>query len=179
MNHPTPRQQAPDLSFNLTNGETWSLKDQSPRTFTMVIFYRGLHCPVCKGYLQKAQALLSDYSERGVEVVAVSMDGEDRARQTVDEWELDKLSVGYGLSQAQAQAWGLYFSGGIKDPEPELFSEPGLFLVRSNGELYYAAINSMPFGRPDLNEMLKAVDFVCEKDYPARGEAEPEAVAAD
>ncbi len=179
MNQPTPRQEAPDLSFNLVSGETWNLSDQSPEAFTMIIFYRGLHCPVCKGYSQKAQNLLSDYKERGVEVVTVSMDDEDRAKKTADEWELNDLKVGYGLSEAQAQAWGLYFSEGIKDPEPDLFSEPGLFLVRPNGELYYAAVNSMPFGRPDLNEMLKAVDFVQEKDYPARGEAELGAVATN
>ena len=179
MNQPTPRQDAPDLSFNLVGGETWTLKDRSPRTFTMVIFYRGLHCPVCKGYSRKAQSLLGEYEERGVEVVAVSMDDEKRAKKTVDEWELSDLNVGYGLSASQAQDWGLYFSGGVKDPEPELFSEPGLFLVRPNGELYYAAVNSMPFGRPDLSEMLKAIDFVREKDYPARGEATPGAVAAD
>ena len=177
MNQPTPRQKAPDLSFSLTNGEDWSLKDRAPETFTMVIFYRGLHCPVCKGYSQKAQNLLDEYEKRGVEVVSVSMDSEERAKQAVDEWGLEHLSVGYGLSEAQAKDWGLYFSEGIKDPEPDLFSEPGLFLVRPNGELYYAAVNSMPFGRPDLNEMLKAIDFVREKDYPARGEAKPGAVA--
>ena len=80
MNQPTPRQDAPSLSFNLISGETWNLKDQSPETFTMVIFYRGLHCPVCKGYSQKAQNLLGDYAERGVEVVALS-NGRRRTRQ--------------------------------------------------------------------------------------------------
>jgi hypothetical protein len=29
----------------------------------------------------------------------------------------------------------------------------------------------MPFARPHFKEMLGAVDFVLDKDYPARGEA--------
>jgi hypothetical protein len=79
--------------------------------------------------------------------------------------------VGYDLDRETAEAWGLYFSKAINDGEPDLFSEPGLFLVRSDGSLYYAAVNSMPFGRPKLGDMVKALAFVNEKDYPPRGEA--------
>ena len=41
-----PDSQAPVLSLPLVGGGTWSLADQNPKNFTMVIFYRGLHCPV-------------------------------------------------------------------------------------------------------------------------------------
>lgn len=83
----------------------------------------------------------------------------------------------------QARARGLFLSRGIKDAEPELFSEPGLFLVQPpepdapNATLYYAAVNSMPFGRPAFGDLLGALDFVLENDYPARGEV-PERTAA-
>ncbi|MEO9884410.1 MAG: peroxiredoxin-like family protein [Balneola sp.] len=170
MNAPTPRTSAPELSFPLTNGEKWNLSEQNPESFTMVVFYRGLHCPVCKGYTQKLNNLVDEFKKRGVEAVTVSMDSEERARTSVQEWEVDKLKVGYDLTKDQARSWGLYFSNAIKDEEPELFSEPGLFLIRPDGELYYAAINSMPFGRPDLKSMLNALDFIQENDYPARGE---------
>ncbi|MEQ8578103.1 MAG: peroxiredoxin-like family protein [Balneola sp.] len=166
----TPRTQTPDLSFPLTNGDTWNLSEQDPDSFTMVVFYRGLHCPVCKGYTQSLNKLVDDFKERGVETVTVSMDSEKRARTSIQEWEVDKLKVGYDLSEEQAHNWGLYLSNAINDNEPELFSEPGLFLIRPDGKLYYSAVNSMPFGRPVLKDMLKAIDFIQEKDYPARGE---------
>lgn len=136
----------------------------------MIVFYRGLHCPVCKKYSSKLDDLIEDYNERGIEVVLVSMDTKERAQKSVDDWGIDHTPVGYGLSETQAREWGLYLSNSIKDDEPELFSEPGLFLVRPDGKLYYAAVNSMPFGRPDLEEMLQAIDFVQNNDYPARGE---------
>jgi peroxiredoxin len=41
-----PRQKVPALSVPLVGGGTWSLADQSPENFTMVVFYRGLHCPI-------------------------------------------------------------------------------------------------------------------------------------
>jgi hypothetical protein len=55
--------------------------------------------------------------------------------------------------------------------EPALFSEPGLYLVRPDRTLYAGAVNTMPFARTNFGELLKALDFIIEKDYPARGEA--------
>ena len=167
---PLPRSQAPELSFSLTNGEKWILEDQQPESFTMVVFYRGLHCPVCKGYTQTLNNLIDKYKDRGVELVTVSMDTENRAKKAVKDWKIDNLDVGYGLTEKQAKSWGLYLSESIKDKEPDIFSEPGLFLIRPDGELYYSAINSMPFGRPDLNDLLQSIDFILKEDYPARGE---------
>ena len=54
--------------------------------------------------------------------------------------------------------------------EPALFSEPGVFLVRADGTLYFASVQTMPFVRPHFKEMVGALDFVKAKDYPARGE---------
>ena len=54
--------------------------------------------------------------------------------------------------------------------EPALFSEPGLFLVRPDGTLYFGTVQTMPFARPNFREILGALDFVLAKGYPARGE---------
>jgi len=67
--------------------------------------------------------------------------------------------------------WGLFVSGGDGDEEPELYGEPGLFLIRPDETVYYEAINSMPFGRPQLGEMLTALDNIKKMDIPAHGEA--------
>lgn len=170
MNRPMPRQPAPSLSVELTSGERWTLSEQDPDNFTLIVFYRGLHCPVCKKYLQELTRLQEDYAQRGTDVVAISMDSAKRARKAVQDWNLGSLPVGYGLTEEQAEHWGLYLSESIKDAEPALFSEPGLFLVQPDGTLYYVAINSMPFGRPSLPKMLESIDFILENDYPARGE---------
>jgi alkyl hydroperoxide reductase subunit AhpC len=114
--------------------------------------------------------MLDEFSERGVHAVTVSMDDEKRAKQTIRDWNIENLPVGYGLDEDAARAWGLYLSEGISEKEPELFSELGLFLVKPDGELYYSAVNSMPFGRPDFEEILQGIDFVKKQNYPARGE---------
>lgn len=169
-----PRRPVPALEVPLVGGGTWRLAEQSPRHFTMIVFYRGLHCPICAGYLADLEGRIDDFAERGVSVVAISADEEDRARKAKDAWKLDKLPLGYGLSLAKGREWGLYVSSARSDKEPALFTEPGLFMVRPDGTLYLGSAQTMPFARPPFTDVLKALDFVVENDYPARGEVADE-----
>ena len=52
MNVLKPREAVPALEVETLNG-SWSLADQNPENFTMVVFYRGLHCPICSKYGRK------------------------------------------------------------------------------------------------------------------------------
>ncbi|OAB80558.1 redoxin domain-containing protein [Cochleicola gelatinilyticus] len=164
-----PKNKVPSLQVDLINGTKWELAKQDPKNFTLLIFYRGLHCPVCKSYLEKLTTLLDDYSERGVNVLALSMDTEKRAKISAEKWDIETLPLAYGISEATAREWGLYISEAIKDAEPDVFSEPGLFLIKKDGSLYCSSIQTMPFARPDLEKFLKSIDFVLEESYPARG----------
>lgn len=44
------------------------------------------------------------------------------------------------------------------------------FLIRPDNTLYYGNVQTMPFARPIFSELLSAIDFALEKNYPARGE---------
>ncbi|MGI8749767.1 MAG: peroxiredoxin-like family protein [Thermoleophilaceae bacterium] len=171
MTRAKPREQAPPLQVDTLNEGRWDLADSHPQRFSLVVFYRGLHCPVCRGYLRELDRNVEALGERGVEVIAISGDTPDRAEEACREWKLERLNVGHGQSVEAMRKWGLFVSRGIKDDEPEQFGEPGLFLVEADGSLFYEAINSMPFGRPPIAEILDGIDFVTDNDYPARGEA--------
>ncbi|SDD98031.1 hypothetical protein SAMN05216345_12618 [Cupriavidus sp. YR651] len=87
----------------------------------------------------------------------------------------NKLRLGHSLPLTVARQWGLYISSSrgrssINVEEPALFSEPGVFLVRSDGTLYYGSVQTMPFARPLFSELLQSIDFAITKNYPARGE---------
>ena len=170
-----PRQATPSLDVSLLGGRNWSLSDQNPENFTLVVFYRGRHCPICGLYLGELNRRADDFAENGVNILVLSGDSEERAADAKSEWQLDKLSIGHGLSIEKAREWGLYVSSGrgktsIGIEEPALFSEPGVFLVRPDQTLYYGATQTMPFARPGFVDLLGAVKFAVEKDYPARGE---------
>jgi len=176
MSRLMPRQPVPPLEIDTLGGSRWVLADQRPAAFTMLVFYRGKHCPVCRAYLKELAGLLPEFAERGVGVLALSTDTRERAEQASGEWELGALPLGYGLSIDAGRGWGLYVSTsrgktslGIE--EPALFAEPGVFLVRPDGTLYAASVSTMPFARPHFREILGAIDFIAKNDYPARGEA--------
>lgn len=167
---PLPTSQAPSLSFPLLSGGTWSLADSKPDAFTIVVFYRGKHCPICKTFMKEIDALHDQAAGQGIEVVAVSMDNEERARDTLAEIGTEKLKIGYALDAATARAWDLYMSSGRPGtPEPDVFSEPGLFVIDAEGKVYFAQTQSAPFTRPDFGKLLGGLKFVVDNDYPARG----------
>jgi len=170
-----PRQNVPELEVATVGGGTWNIADSQPTNFTMVVFYRGLHCPICARYLKDLENKLSKFAERGVKVVAISSDSQHRAEQTQQEWKLEHLTLGYDLDLDKAREWGLYISTSRGKTsagfiEPELFSEPALYLIRPDGTLYFGTVQTMPFARPNFAEILGALDFVLANDYPARGE---------
>jgi peroxiredoxin len=167
---PVPALQVPTLAHG-----DFELSAQTPLRFTMLVFYRGLHCPICQKYLLELGRLLPDFEQRGVQVTALSSDTLERAQAMAAKLNAPNLRMGYSLPLAKARVWGLYTSTsrgttslGIE--EPALFAEPGLFLVRPDGTLYCGAVQTMPFARPHFDEMLAAIDFAISKDYPARGE---------
>ncbi|MDX2484477.1 MAG: peroxiredoxin-like family protein [Pseudodonghicola sp.] len=170
-----PRKKTPDLTLPTLENGTFDLSSEVSERGTVICFYRGLHCPICANYLSELQMRVSEFAERGVNTIAISSDGEERTRAMAEKIGADTLRFGYDLPLAKAREWGLYISTSrgktsIGIEEPALFSEPGLFLVTPEQTLYYGSVQTMPFVRPHFSELVKAVDFAIQKDYPARGE---------
>ena len=166
-----PRQKTPSLAVQTVDGETFNLHERMPDKFTMIVFYRGVHCPVCKIQLRDLRDKLDEFSQRGVDVIAISADTEDRARRAKSEWNVGNVRIGYGLELSVAREWGLFVSSARKgSDEPALFTEPAIYLIQPDATLYFGSVQTMPFARPHFADIIKGIDFVLSKDYPARGE---------
>lgn len=171
----TPRLPVPALNLPLTTGGRFVLGAEPGERFDLVVFYRGLHCPICAKYLMELERLVPEFEKRGVKVIAVSSDGAERAQAMAEKVKAGALRLGHSLSLHSARQWGLYISASrgktsIGIDEPPLFSEPGVFIVRPDGTLYYGSTQTMPFARPSFQDLLGAIDFAISSDYPARGE---------
>jgi peroxiredoxin len=170
-----PRHPVPALNVPLVGGGRFILGAVPGEKFDLIVFYRGLHCPICAKYLLELERLAPEFAQRGVQVLALSSDEESRATEMAQKVQAKGVKFGYGLSLRSARQWGLYISTSrgktsIGIEEPALFSEPGVFIVRPDGTLYYSAVQTMPFARPAFQDLLGAIDFAIAKDYPARGE---------
>lgn len=166
-----PQSRVPELDIPLVGGGQYDLhSDTPPEKFTILVAYRGLHCPKCKAQLQDIDPMVSELKSKGYNILAVSMDGEERAAKAVAEWDLLNIPVGYDMGLLTAKEWGLFISDKREgSEEPDLFSEPGLFVIKPDGSLYAEYIQNTPFGRPPLNDIIQGLEFVVEHDYPVRG----------
>jgi len=136
----------------------------------MLFVYRGKHCPRCKRYLNKLNAVLPAWTEV-MDVLVVSADTKEKAQADMDEfgWDFDLC---YGMSEAQMRALGLYVSEPLSEAETtENFAEPGAFAIRPDGTLMLVDISNGPAARPDLEELLDGMIFNITNDRPVRGTA--------
>lgn len=165
-----PGQPVPALDLPLTIEARFELKKQDPENFMMLVFYRGKHCPICKKYLTELGGKLDKFTDKGINVFAISMDSPERAAVSHEEWDTHDLPLAHSLSEDKAREYGLYISEKREgSEEPDVFSEPGLFVVKPDGTLHFAVVQSAPFTRPDLDDLLEGLMFTIEKDYPTRG----------
>lgn len=159
-----PGDTMPAIDARLAGGGRWALAQEKPAKLALLAFYRGAFCPICRTWLADLERLVPEFEKRGVSVIALSCDREEGAEKALKDWGLMRLRVGYKLDVEDARRAGLYISEGrglnpstgLK--EPMLFAEPALLLVKPEGELYAAWIQSTPYARVHLAEVLTAVD---------------------
>ena len=51
-----PRQSVPALAVPFVGGGRFDIEREKPDRFILVVFYRGLHCPICRTQLGALEA---------------------------------------------------------------------------------------------------------------------------
>lgn len=137
--------------------------------WTMLVVYRGKHCPRCKKYLNILNEMLDQWTDAGFDVAVVSSDSQEKAAQDQSDfgWDFD---LAYGLSESQMNTLGLYVTEPLSASETERpFAEPGTFVIRPDGSLLLVALSNGPSARPELTELLDGMIFTKKNDRPPRG----------
>lgn len=98
----TPRQPVPALHVPLVTGGHFALGVAPAERFDLLVFYRGLHCPICAKYLMELEALTPEFHQRGVQVVALSSDNAERAQAMSEKIKATHLQIGYGPRRESA-----------------------------------------------------------------------------
>lgn len=138
--------------------------------WTMLVVYRGRHCPRCKRYLNKLNDMLSSWTDV-MDVFVISADTKEKALADREEFGWN-FELGYGLTVDRMRELGLYVSEPLSEAETtDLFSEPGTFAIRPDGSLMLVDISNGPAARPDLDELLHGMKFNINNDRPVRGTA--------
>lgn len=137
--------------------------------WTLLVVYRGKHCPRCKKYLNILDGMRDQWNAAGFDVVVVSADPKEKAEADQAEfgWEFD---LAYGLDEEQMTTLGLYVTEPLSPAETDRrFAEPGTYVIRPDGSILLTSISNGPSARPDLTELLDGMIFTKENDRPPRG----------
>lgn len=145
-----PGDEAPDLTLPTMDGSQFTLSDHWNRGATVLAFYRGDFCPVCNMYLHSLQERVSQFHQVGAQIVAISVDQPDLAQHTVERHQL-AFPV---LSDPERRAVHAY---DVVYNEREGHAEPAIFVINSDGTIFYESIVSGPLGRPAPDDLLRIV----------------------
>ena len=104
-----------EVSFAKVGGGDAITIGQAKDRWTMLFVYRGRHCPRCKKFLNKLNAVLTSWTDV-MDVVVVSGDPQDKAVAGLEEfgWDFD---LGYGMTLPQMRSLGLYVTDPLSDAE--------------------------------------------------------------
>lgn len=137
--------------------------------WTLLVVYRGKHCPRCKKYLNILNEMRYQWAEAGFDIAVVSADTAQKAEADQAEfgWAFE---LGYGLSEDQMATLGLYVTEPLSESETDRrFAEPGTFVIRPDGSLLLISISNGPSARPELAELLDGMIFTKNNNRPPRG----------
>jgi peroxiredoxin len=158
-----PTETMPAFDAELAGGGAWHIAEEKPERLALLVFYRGLHSPECREYLIGLERLLPELERRGISALALSCDSLEQAEQAKRDWGLVKLRIGGAVDPEDARKAGLYLTeervvnaSGIE--ATRVACEPGVLAVDAEGSLYAAWVQSLPQARPQLAEILAALD---------------------
>ncbi len=160
---------APFPAFGWTSVRDEQVVPAAAAGWRLLVVYRGKHCPLCKQYLTKLDAMQDDFAKAGLTVWALSSDPLERAKAEANEqgWSLPILA---GLAAEEMRALGLYISSPRSPDETDRnFAEPATFVINPAGQVQIIDVSNAPFARPDPEGLINGIRFVIAKDYPIRG----------
>lgn len=73
----------------MLDGDRLNAGKLPPNHRSLVIFYRGKHCPKCKTQLREFDSAIDQFAEVGIRLFAASMDDEKTAHETQRECEIE------------------------------------------------------------------------------------------
>jgi peroxiredoxin len=165
---PTPGSVLAPMSFPNVDGGKITVGGTRDN-WTLLVVYRGKHCPRCKKYLNILNGMKGDWEAAGFDIAVVSADPLEKAQADKAEfgWDFD---LGYGLSEDQMATLGVYVTEPLSPAETDRrFAEPGTFVIRPDGSQIIVAISNGPAVRPELAELLDGMIFNKNNDRPPRG----------
>jgi peroxiredoxin len=143
-------ERAPPLSGVAADGRDYELRPARGES-TVIVFFRGFHCGLCRVRLQELQMNLDEYQASGARVVAVTPDEPTQVQRAVEE-----LGLGFPVVSADS---AVLASWGLIDGERAL-PLPASYLLDSRGVVVYRHVGRNAADRAHDIEILAVLQQV-------------------
>ena len=166
-----PGQAAPALKVETLAHGGFDLTRDGGAQGTLVVFYRGLHCPICTRQMAEVESKLDVFTAMGVEVLMLSCDPADKARETARQAGVSALKVGHSFDTRLARDdWGLWVSKAREGTQdPDFFFEPGHFFIGADNAVFMGWVQTLPQARPQIDDIAGAIRGALDNGLPPRG----------
>lgn len=143
-------EQAPDFTLRDQDGEEVSLADYRGRK-VLLVFYPGDFSPVCSDQLSIYQEVKPELTEKGLELVGISVDSFFAHKAFQEKLGIDTtLLSDFEPKGEVARAYGSYF-------EPMGFANRTLVLVDEEGKVAWTYESPNPGEFPGANVIFDAL----------------------
>ncbi|GAB5381442.1 MAG: peroxiredoxin-like family protein [Aliiglaciecola sp.] len=138
--------------------------------WTMVVVYRGQHCPLCTNFLNALETMSGSFMGIKVNIIAVSADSAEQLKKNKENDLVVSFPVFHSLQLDDMRNLGLYISKPRNENETDHpFAEPGLFVLNEKNQIQLVDISNGPVARPNIDQLYQGLKFVRENGYPIRG----------
>ena len=166
--------QAPDFTAPAVSDtgeiiENYNLADNIKDRYAVIVFYPLDFTFVCPSELIALDHRVAELKQRGVEVIAISID----SHFTHNAWRNTSIKDG-GIGPVNYTMVGdlthdIVKAYGVEHPEAGV-AYRGTFLIDKNGTVRHQVVNDLPFGR-NMDEITRMVDAL--QFHEAHGEVCP------
>jgi len=170
--------QASDFEAVTYEGKYFRLSDYYESGPVVLVFYRGGWCMYCNRQLQEIQSRLAEFDANGASVVAVSVDLQENAAETVNDKQLDftvisnpkadvleAYNLGYHIAPDVAKKYKKEYKIDLQAYSGRadyLIAVPGTYVIDTTGTIRYGYANRDYKVRPALDDVLNAVRAIVE-----------------
>jgi peroxiredoxin len=104
----------PRYDLQTVQDQTLHIPEDLSGAYSVLLFYRGNWRPYCNRQLADFQSHIEEFKRENVEIVALSVDPFDKARETVEKLQLmfpvasqptARRNAGSGVMKAEKEAW--------------------------------------------------------------------------
>jgi peroxiredoxin len=141
---PEPGSRSPELAGTLADGDSYRFDPGRGRR-TVLVFYRGAQCGLCRHQLEQIEAHRSAYDRQGTTIIGVTLDPTETSAQL-----LEQMPLGYSLVSVDSATFERWEA---LDPEQGV-PLPATYIVDGNGVVRFRHIGRNAADRTVDADML-------------------------